>query len=124
MGLVDRLDALDQRALAILRVPRLAGWIRRHPVATLGIFVASGYSPLVARALPEASWLGAVSSVSLLLGLLWLVAAAIAAVHDMNDRGLRGWVWGALVLLTNVVGLLAWIIVRQDVQSRSDANSG
>lgn len=115
-SMLSMFDGLDARLLRALRVPRLRESIRGHPTGAVLLLLAVWASAfaLNASGLPDRNLIATGLSVGLFfLVFAMFVVVAMAVVDDMNAAGRRGWLWGLLVIVGNVVALAAWIIVRK-----------
>jgi ABC-type transport system involved in multi-copper enzyme maturation permease subunit len=61
--------------------------------------------------------LGSVSFFSLILFFIWL-AVIVWVYRDAERRGMNGVLWALLVLIGNLIGLLIYLIVRNDEASK------
>ena len=66
---------------------------------------------------PEVIFGLGIVALMLAIGVLWFVVAILIAVwvyRDAEKRGESGALWLLIVLITGIIGLIIWLIIRRD----------
>jgi len=67
---------------------------------------------------PPEVWFGlGIVALMIAIGVIWFVVAILIAVwvyRDAEKRGESGALWLIIVLITGIIGLIIWLIVRGD----------
>ena len=66
---------------------------------------------------PEVIFGFGILALMIAIGVIWFVVAILIAVwvyRDAEKRGESGALWLLIVLITGIIGLIIWLIVRRD----------
>lgn len=63
---------------------------------------------------PEFAFIGTLAILFLVVSLVVLVLLAVWVYRDAEERDMNGVLWLLVVLLTNVIGLIIYLVVRAD----------